>query len=484
MIHAAGDWDQSVGDVYDTSPHPIISLSQGKGDYLPHEPVQPVRSIQAEARPAANLCSWSISSPVLRGRFSQVLLAHPAHRKPVDRPMSMNDTDFPSYADDFAIKQDDNDSSIAVLASDEVASQQPAEWTGPRCAKCNEPLRSGAVSICRSCGWYASLGTFLEVDPDWEKDDSDQQTAELQPAPSHLHVWLNLLPRWAWVIIASMAFVCLQSLVVRLATPAEIGGLRTSWSLSQLAIGTLLFVCCHVFNFLVLLSEDSEVGLLDVLLRPLKLWMRTAHNLPARLWLVNSAACGLTAAAMSLLVIGALPYERLWDWGIKQPVKKDLMGAIMDRAKQLDGQGADNLEEAIGDFAGKAGVDENEGKLPVKRAEQPRDKADCVILGYQLDREGHLDSLILGTSYRSNLVFAGKVKPELDDAELAKLLQNLSRNKTSNPFITVQSDSATWVKPNVACRVTYSEQMKGGLLRDVRWDTLLGEIGAAKPSAQ
>ena len=32
------------------------------------------------------------------------------------------------------------------------------------------------------------------------------------------------------------------------------------------------------------------------------------------------------------------------------------MGAVMDRAKELESRnGADNLEDAIGDFAGKAG---------------------------------------------------------------------------------------------------------------------------------
>ena len=40
-----------------------------------------------------------------------------------------------------------------------------------------------------------------------------------------------------------------------------------------------------------------------------------------------------------------------------------------------------NLEDAIGDFAGKAGR-RGRTKLP-KTPPKPREKADCVILGYQ-----------------------------------------------------------------------------------------------------
>ena len=43
---------------------------------------------------------------------------------------------------------------------------------------------------------------------------------------------------------------------------------------------------------------------------------------------------------MSLVVIGGIPYERLWDWGFKEPPKQNLMGAVMDRAKQLDSREA------------------------------------------------------------------------------------------------------------------------------------------------
>ena len=83
-------------------------------------------------------------------------------------------------SDKFAICDDgSNDDSMldsyaatgtAVLEPGDGASATDVEWTGARCEKCDARLVSDVVSICRQCGWYASLGQFVEVDPNWEID--------------------------------------------------------------------------------------------------------------------------------------------------------------------------------------------------------------------------------------------------------------------------------------------------------------------------
>jgi hypothetical protein len=350
------------------------------------------------------------------------------------------------------------------------------EWTGPRCDKCDAPMKSGVVTICRSCGWYASLGTFVEVDPNWETETDSQEAALAEPQRSHVRVWLDMMPRWAWIILASVLVVIIESVVVRFVTPAG-SSLRTMWSLSQLGIGLLVAICCHVFNFLVLATEDTDFGVIDLVLKPVKLWAKAVRNLPTRLWVADAAVCGLVAALMSVLVIGGLPYERLWDWGFKEPVKQNLMGAVMDRAKQLDSRnGADNLEDAIGDFAGTG---ELEGEDLPKQPEKPRERTDCVILGYNVDRDGRLSSLVLGTAHKSALIFAGRVQPEMPEEERGKLLQQLKVIHVKQSFITIESE-ATWVQPKYTCRVTYGEKLKNGKLRDIKWDEMLGSINSGK----
>lgn len=371
-----------------------------------------------------------------------------------------------------------DDSTLAVVDGDTLQelSIEPVEYTGPCCEKCNTPIKSDVVAICRHCGWYGSLGTFVELDHHWETYSQESPPeAAVNTEQSHLAVWLSLVPRWGWLILSSMFAVIIESTVARLITPNG-GSLRTLWSMTQLAIGSITVAVCHVFNFAVLAAEDADLGVMDMFVKPLKLWIRAFQKLPVRLWMVNAAACGLTAVVMSVLVIGGLPYERLWDWGFKQPPKQDLMGAVMDRAKKLDSRNDTTLEEAVADFAGSQNVDgASATPTPSTTPQKTREKADCVILGYHLDRKGHLSMLVLGTAYRTKLVYAGRVKPELSDGDNATLVAALQATQTLQPFITMEIE-ATWVRPTLACRVTYNERLKNGQLRGIEWDGLLGNV--------
>ncbi len=378
--------------------------------------------------------------------------------------------------DDSLNSELDSAIGIAVLemeegVPDDRADEDTAEWSGLRCEKCDAPMKSGTVTICRHCGWYASLGTFLEVDPDWETEIEPSKSPTPAPELSHIDVWIQLLPKWAWLIVASLFAVVIESILVRIST-SEGSPFRTLWSLAQLAIGSVVFIGCHLLNFLGLVSNDTEVGVMDVLLKPIKLWVRGAHNLPERLWITNSAASGLMAVVMSVLVIGGLPYESLWDWGFKEPPKQNLMGAVMDRVKEIETEEDNkNLEDAVSDFAGSQNLDSDSQKpKPIK----PRGKADCVILGYQLDLDGQLSALILGTANRRDLAYAGSVRPEFSAEESDELTERLSSIRAERPFIAIQKEGVVWVKPQYTCRVTFAEQQKSGRLTDLKWDKLLG----------
>jgi hypothetical protein len=365
---------------------------------------------------------------------------------------------------DDVTKADESSAAVATEEPDSVDTA-PSEWTGPRCEKCEAPLKS-EVTVCRSCGWYPSLGRFLEVDPNWESVNDSPQLAAPAQQKSHLRVWFELLPKWSYVIIASVLVILIESVIARFTTS---GSLRTTWSLLQMATGFLAASGCHIFNFLVLAADDADVGVIDIILKPIKLWMRAFHYLPKRLWVSNLAISGVTAIAASFLIIDGIPYERLWDWGFEPPAKQELLGAVMDRVKKVESQKEQSLEEAIGDFAGEAGADE---VAPAK----PRQKADCVILGYQLDKEGRLNDLILGTNYLARLVYAGRVNPEMSEDERSRLLKLLKPIRTHEPLIPIESDTTKWVKPKYACRVTYDTKERGRL-QGIQWDRLLGQIG-------
>ena len=346
------------------------------------------------------------------------------------------------------------------------------EWTGPRCEKCEAPVRSEQMACCNNCGWYASSGTFVELDREWDTEVEATTDAQPKAKPSHLEVWMNLLPWYWWFIIGSVLVVAVESAIVRVVFAESY--LRTVWSLNQLMIGSLVFAVCHIVNFLGLVSDDSDTGLLDFLLRPLRIWTHTARALPRKLWFFDAGVVGLAAAIMSLAVIGGLPYDRLLDWGIEERPQESLMGAVLDKAKELEDDDM-TMEEAIEELAGQAGVDDLEEDKPEPPKPKRRDRIDCVILGYRVYEDGTVHTLILGAEHYGKLRYAGRVMPELTDKENDELLKLLEESRTTQPLLKIQL-SAIWVRPKYTCRVTYTERGRDGRLEEVKWVKMLGEI--------
>jgi hypothetical protein len=370
---------------------------------------------------------------------------------------------------------DESSSATGTLDPGNAAIELAAEWNGLRCEKCEAPIKSDAVSICRRCGWYASLGQFVEVDQQWEAYDDEAETRTPAPAPSHLEVWAKLLPKWAWIIIGTMAAVVVESIVVRIVTPNG-SAMRTNWSLTQLVVGVMAFASLHVLNFLFAIADDADTGALDLILRPLRLWFKAFKNMPTRLWVTTLAAAGLTAATMSVVVIGGLPYERLWDWGFKQPPKQNLLGAVASQLQKVEGDGADNLEDAVADFASKQNLEENDKPTTPPALAIARKNVDCVILGYRDDGQGKLMSLILGAAHKGKLVYATTVTPKLDDNESRELLESLAQIRSDRPYLATQM-SANWVKPMYACRVSCEKQdPQTGRLIGAIWQEQIGKV--------
>lgn len=336
----------------------------------------------------------------------------------------------------------------------------------PVCEKCQSPIRTKGMAVCPRCGYYPSLGIFVEVAPcDAELDDP---SAALKPRPSHVEVWSRLIPGWGWRLLASSVAVVLLSVAVRVLTVS--GSVRTTWSVTQLIGGIVLTVVCHLAAFMWLLSREYDLGLTDVLIKPLKIWLRVCSDLPRRFWILNTANVGLTAALSAALIIGGIPYERLWDWGFKAPPKQNLMGALMAKAQKAEGNN-DGLEKAVEDFAGStAGFESQEKKDKVARM-----KADCVIIGYTPRREGKATQLWLASEFKGRLAFVGRVTPRVDEQQIEELLAKLGEMHTIRPLVTAPGEPQ-WVRPAMTCRITFAERDAGGRFVDIQWDELLGEV--------
>jgi len=342
---------------------------------------------------------------------------------------------------------------------------------GPACEKCDAPINVNEALVCRKCGWYASIGSFVELDQNWECDSEVEAPAE-EPLK---------MPTWGWTMIACVVAVVAESIVARVIT-MEGSALRTTWSVTQLFVGMSLAFVCHFTAFVLLMREVSDAQLLDIILKPIKPWIVRVRELPRYQWLCHVGISSVVAVFMSLVVIGGLPYEKLWDWGFKKPVKKDLMGAIMS---EVQGEGEEKpLEEAVQDFAGKQNLDDKT-KKPTKPTEpKERQEDDCVIIGYRANSEGLVYILFLAGENFGKLQYVGQVTPQLSVKELRGLTEQLAAHQAHEPFVKIQMEGVTWVDPKFTCRVSYARKGKKGGLFDIKLEALMGEIEAIAPQPE
>lgn len=342
----------------------------------------------------------------------------------------------------------------------------------PTCDKCGAAIDTQEALVCRKCGWYASIGSFVEIDQAWECIE--------EPQPEDAQSFQ--IPAWGWTMIACVVTVIAESIAARMLT-ADGSAARTVWSVTQLFLGGALAATCHFLAFFLFSREASDAGLLDIILKPVKPWILRVHELPAYQWVCHISLSSAVAVIMSIAVIGGLPYEKLWDWGFEKPVNKSLMGAIIEQAQKADGE-EKPLEEAVQDFAGAA-VDDTDAKKPAKpkASDEPKERqqADCLIVGYRSNAEGLVYSLLLAGEHFGKLQYVGQVAPQLSVKELRELSDNLAAHTCFVPFVKLPVDGATWVKPRFTCRVSYGRKGKKGGLYELKLESVLSEIDSVNP---
>lgn len=326
--------------------------------------------------------------------------------------------------------------------------------------------------VCRTCGYYASLGIHVEIDSQWEAVAGGE--LEAQPKETPLETLHRVIPAWAWWLIALNVAIVVCCVTLRLTLPAE-GMIRTYVSVSLFISGLVAVAACHATCFVMASISDVDLGIVDMVVKPLKGWIRTWSQLPRRLWLVMGASGGTTSALGAALLIGGIPFHVLLDWNFKQPPKQNLMGAVMAQAQKVPGGEEKSLEEAVEDFAGQAGdapsaVDPTKGQ-PAK----PRLKADCLIIGYNLDDRENISQLLLAVDHKGRLVYCGHVRPKLEPHQERELRNRLQEFPRSRSFVPTEKQAA-WVQPRFTCRVTFEAMSKTGYLTKLEWDSLLSEL--------
>jgi hypothetical protein len=160
----------------------------------------------------------------------------------------------------------------------------PAAQDGAACNHCQAPLANGQT-LCRKCGFYATLNTFVEVEAESPVAAGD---AVAQPK-SHVDIWRSLIPAWGWALIAGVLALLAISVAARMLTP--IGRPRAIWTYAQFGIGAAALVVAHVACYLFAIMHDSTLNFLDFVLKPFTVWSASCQDLPKSFKRVSLGLC-------------------------------------------------------------------------------------------------------------------------------------------------------------------------------------------------
>ncbi len=325
----------------------------------------------------------------------------------------------------------DNNQSLALLLEEANRSE-----TNATCSECGTTESWGLSSWCPCCGYHPRLGTCVGF-------TGEQQEIETKPQPQT--IW-ELIPEWGWVLAMGTIAIIGLSIGARLYcdSPANL----CLWTVSQAALGFVLFLIAQVVVYLRAVSKSAEFGLMSILLTPLKIWRPTIRRLPEGAWKLDMAVWGLALVVSAFAIIGGFEFNSLFnDWGVQKTANVNLLASVVDQAKKSEG-GADNLEDAVKNFAGG-----NEDEQEKEKSLALLPKFDCVVLGYTASINGQIESVILGSSYQEQLVYAGTLYAnEIPEETLNAWKTELPRIKQKTPFLNIKR-SATWVKPKVTIQV-------------------------------
>ena len=377
-----------------------------------------------------------------------------ASSTPATGPETLATEESSGHAEATAVLEAPQSKETDIASSDDV------------CVKCATP-RDPKIGWCARCGFYPMIGTYVEVDP-WHEEDGQAVVAKQPEEPFKL----TDIPVWAVGLATGVAVLIAMSVGVRLLTPAD-SSLRTGWALSQLATGVLTGFIGTLGCYLFAIMDDDSLGLLDMLLKPIRVWVPSLRDLPHSFRRVSAGLWGFTAAVLALVVIDGIPYHKLWEG--ERRAKVSLVHAITQHAAQA-GADDEDLEGAIGNFAGKAGID----NLKKKEIERKR-SAECLIIGYMPLGDRDFSSLILASIEAGQLRYIGTVSEGVPQEVRQQLNGMLRQIPLDEPFVKC-SLPGLWVRPMLVCNVHFQSWTHGRTMNKPLFIEMLADVDA--PSVQ
>jgi hypothetical protein len=338
--------------------------------------------------------------------------------------------------------------------------------SGPACPRCGARLISpDSLGWCAKCGYCKSLADEAAKEP-------LARTAPRKASFLGIVEFFELLqrvPGWIWVLLGGDVVVLTAAYLVNDGLPTGNSLGRALITTITLGVSVLVIFVAQVWAMIQIVAEEEGLGARH-LFYSFKLWKRTLARLPETRKPVWLGTWALTAMLAALFLIGGLDYWLQYAKP-KKLAKPRLTDIIAMMELQEEGNGEENLEDAIRDFAGQVNLKKKDDGL------DHRPTVECVIIGYIIAGEketGQLGGLVLATLKDDKLVYAGICRrgwlPEVTQ-ELAQRFPPLVREV---PFLPGLKLSATWLQPEILCEVHSSGwDSDGTMLVDPAFKALL-----------
>jgi hypothetical protein len=275
-----------------------------------------------------------------------------------------------------------------------------------------------------------------------------------------------------WILAGAQLAVVLVSLAGRLLTEPD-STARMSWALAQWGLGTVVFWVAHFRAYLFAIMENAQLGVLDLVIKPLAIWGPTVKALPGSLRLVLCGSCSFTGGLCGPLLIGGIPYAAIWEIGPRAQARQNLVQAITSQAAKAQGT-ARNLQEAVKGFAGEGNGEGMERAKPV--APPPARTIECLIVGYRPLDESDFSELLLAADVDQQLRIVGALTAGIPDEVRDELNRALRTSHRETPFVRTNVTGMIWVEPRWACRVRYRDWTSSRRLERPVFDELLAEL--------
>jgi hypothetical protein len=320
------------------------------------------------------------------------------------------------------------------------------------CPRCKGKLINPQVlGWCPKCGYCRSL----------EKDQAAAKLVTDMPAAKSaltrfgdMGELVAKIPSWGWIAAAGICTILILATFANYVFPQEESLARALISLLGVVLSIIVILFTNLWALFRLGADNEHLGPKDVFLCA-GIWRCICRNLPDTRRIFWTGSWCLTAFISACFIVGGFDY---W-WELYKPkrvAKAELLSAVDMLARGARPEEYKSLEEAVRDMASKQGL---AGKLLGEKKAQPVTKeiTQCVIIGYTLDDDNELTSLVVAALLKDRIRYAGTVRKGFDPKKSAELLAALKPLAQPKSYIPGLAMTATWVKPSVLCEIAHQD---------------------------